>query len=180
MPSMRTAGWGTNARLARLSDTRASSAFASPSRTSGVKRSGGNRITSAIAGTPRRSASPPRISRTSFGRFFKTGSGSCKVRTSWGDRAPVRPRGHPRSAPGGSMEGFKVVTPLVPRFRDTDAMGHLNNAVYVTYFEVARTAYWKALTGDKDYQKVPFILAHTTIDFRSPAFVHETLLVGIR
>jgi acyl-CoA thioester hydrolase len=78
------------------------------------------------------------------------------------------------------MEGFKVVTPLVPRFRDTDAMGHLNNAVYVTYFEVARTAYWRALTGDRDYQKVPFILAHTTIDFRSPAFVHETLLVGIR
>ena len=78
------------------------------------------------------------------------------------------------------MEGFKVVTPLVPRFRDTDAMGHLNNAVYVTYFEVARTAWWRALTGDKDYQKVPFILAHTTIDFRSPAFVHETLLVGIR
>ena len=78
------------------------------------------------------------------------------------------------------MNGFRVVTPLVPRFRDTDAMGHLNNAVYVTYFEVARTAYWQALTGDRDYQKVPFILAHTTIDFRSPAFVHEKLLVGIR
>jgi len=78
------------------------------------------------------------------------------------------------------MQGFKVVTPLTPRFRDTDAMGHLNNAVYVTYFEVARTAYWRALTGDLDYQKVPFILAHTTIDFRSPAFVFETLLVGIR
>jgi len=27
---------------------------------------------------------------------------------------------------------------------------------------------------------VPFILAHTTIDFRSPAFVRETLRVGIR
>ena len=78
------------------------------------------------------------------------------------------------------MQGFRVVTPLVPRFRDTDAMGHLNNAVYVTYFEMARTAYWRELTGDRDYQKVPFILAHTTIDFRSPAFVHETLLVGIR
>ena len=78
------------------------------------------------------------------------------------------------------MEGFKVVTPLTPRFRDTDAMGHLNNAVYVTYFEMARTAYWLALTGDRDYLKVPFILAHTTIDFRSPAFVFETLQVGIR
>ena len=78
------------------------------------------------------------------------------------------------------MEGFRVVTPLTPRFRDTDAMGHLNNAVYMTYFEMARTAWWTALIGDPDYQKVPFILAHTTIDFRSPAFVHETLLVGIR
>ena len=78
------------------------------------------------------------------------------------------------------MQGFKVVMPLTPRFRDTDAMGHLNNAVYMTYFEMARTAYWRELTGDRDYQKVPFILAHTTIDFRSPAFVRETLRVGIR
>ena len=78
------------------------------------------------------------------------------------------------------MQGFRVVTQVTPRFRDTDAMGHLNNAVYMTYFEMARTAYWRELTGDADYQKVPFILAHTTIDFRSPAFVYETLRVGIR
>jgi acyl-CoA thioester hydrolase len=78
------------------------------------------------------------------------------------------------------MHGFKVVTPLLPRFRDTDAMGHLNNAVYLTYFEVARTAYWTALTGTRNYHEVPFILAHTTIDFRSPAFVYERLMVGIR
>ena len=36
------------------------------------------------------------------------------------------------------------------------------------------------MTGDPDYQKVPFILAHTTIDFRSPGYVHETLEIGIR
>jgi acyl-CoA thioester hydrolase len=78
------------------------------------------------------------------------------------------------------MEGFKVSVPVTPRFRDTDAMGHLNNAVYVTYFEVARMAYWRALTGTRNYHEVPFILAHTTIDFRSPAFVYEQLAVGIR
>ena len=78
------------------------------------------------------------------------------------------------------MKGFRVVAKIVPRFRDTDAMGHVNNAVYLTYFEVARTAYWTELTGDRNYQRVPFILAHTTLDFRSPAFVQETLLVGIR
>ncbi|MEZ4652615.1 MAG: hypothetical protein R3E12_03155 [Candidatus Eisenbacteria bacterium] len=32
---------------------------------------------------------------------------------------------------------FRVWTDLEPRFRDTDAMGHVNNAVYVTYLEVA-------------------------------------------
>ena len=74
----------------------------------------------------------------------------------------------------------RLWVPLRPRFRDTDAMGHLNNAVYVTYFEIARGEYWRALTRESNYQRVPFILAHTTIDFRSPAFVHETLRVGIR
>ncbi len=78
------------------------------------------------------------------------------------------------------MEGFRMAVPVRPRLRDTDAMGHVNNAVYLTYFEVARTEYWRALTGSPRYQEVPFILAHTTIDFRSPALVHEDLEVGIR
>ena len=33
---------------------------------------------------------------------------------------------------------WTVIAPLRPRFRDTDAMGHINNAVYMTYLEVAR------------------------------------------
>ena len=78
------------------------------------------------------------------------------------------------------METYRLWVPITPRFRDTDAMGHVNNAVYLTYFEVARTAYWTAMTGDADYQRVPFILAHTTIDFRSPALVRDALEVGIR
>ena len=78
------------------------------------------------------------------------------------------------------MDGFRLAVPLRPRFRDTDAMGHLNNAVYVTYFEIARAEYWRQMTGDPNYQRVPFILAHTTIDFRSPGYVHEMLEIGIR
>jgi acyl-CoA thioester hydrolase len=75
---------------------------------------------------------------------------------------------------------FTVVHEIVPRFRDTDAMGHINNAVYVTYIEVARQAYWARLDRDPDYGRVPFILAHVTIDFRSEALVNEILAVGIR
>ena len=75
---------------------------------------------------------------------------------------------------------FPVVHPLRPRFRDTDAMGHINNAVYVTYLEVARQEYCRALDHTVDYREVPFILAHVTIDFRSEALVMETLELGVR
>ena len=55
-------------------------------------------------------------------------------------------------------ESFTVVHVLHPRFRDTDAMGHINNAVYITYLEVGRQEYWKALENLTDYRRVPFIL----------------------
>ncbi len=74
---------------------------------------------------------------------------------------------------------FAVTHPVEVRFRDTDAMGHVNNACYVTYLEVARQAYWERLTGDSNYQDIPFILARVEVDFRSPAYVGETLEVGI-
>ena len=78
------------------------------------------------------------------------------------------------------MKDFTVVHELAPRFRDTDAMGHINNAVYVTYLEVARQVYWQRLSGAEDYTRVPFILAHVTIDFRAEALVREVLLLGLR
>jgi acyl-CoA thioester hydrolase len=75
---------------------------------------------------------------------------------------------------------FPVVHRLQPRFRDTDAMGHINNAVYITYLEVARQEYWRALDASGDYRRVPFILAHVNCDFRSEALVMETLTLSIR
>jgi acyl-CoA thioester hydrolase len=76
--------------------------------------------------------------------------------------------------------GWTIVAPLRPRFRDTDAMGHINNAVYVTYLEVARQEYWRAFRNDEDYRVVPFILARVEIDFRSEAMMRETLELCIR
>ena len=76
---------------------------------------------------------------------------------------------------------FRLNHEIVPRFRDTDAMGHINHAVLVTYLEVGRQAYWWALEGpDYDYGRVPFILAGVTADFRSEALLHEVLEVGVR
>lgn len=75
---------------------------------------------------------------------------------------------------------WTVVAPLRPRFRDTDAMGHINNAVYVTYIEVARQEYWRAFKGDSNYKVVPFIFARVEMDFRSEGLMHELLELCIR
>lgn len=75
---------------------------------------------------------------------------------------------------------WTVIAPLRPRFRDTDAMGHINNAVYVTYIEVARQEYWRAFTNNQNYKSVPFILARVEVDFRSEALMHEMLELCIR
>ena len=75
---------------------------------------------------------------------------------------------------------WTIVAPLRPRFRDTDGMGHINNAVYVTYLEVARQEYWRAFRSNEDYRVVPFILARIEVDFRSEALVFESLELCIR
>jgi acyl-CoA thioester hydrolase len=78
------------------------------------------------------------------------------------------------------VAAFTVVRDLMPRFRDTDAMGHINNAVYITYLEVARQAYWQELDAQSDYRRVPFILAGVKVDFRSEALMKETLELALR
>ena len=79
-----------------------------------------------------------------------------------------------------SESPFTVVYELQARFRDTDAMGHINNAVYITYLEVARQEYWRRLAGDTNYQRVPFILARVECDFRSEARMDEQLELHVR
>lgn len=72
------------------------------------------------------------------------------------------------------MEPF--VVPVSVRFRDCDPMGHVNNAVYLTYFEVARAAWMQQIQGTAE---LPFILAEATVTFRSPAVFGEVLQVAL-
>jgi len=58
------------------------------------------------------------------------------------------------------------------RFRDCDAMGHVNNAVFSTYLEQARIG---VLGGLED-----FILARVEIDFRAELRAHEEVEIASR
>ena len=51
------------------------------------------------------------------------------------------------------------------RFRDLDALGHVNNAVYFTYFEEGRKSFFDSLYPKRDLYDVRFILAHVRCDF---------------
>ncbi len=64
-------------------------------------------------------------------------------------------------------------------FRDLDALGHVNNAVYSTYFESARLAYYGELTG-LTLKEMDIILAELTITFHAPAFFNDQLAIGVR
>jgi acyl-CoA thioester hydrolase len=62
--------------------------------------------------------------------------------------------------------------PLQTRFNDYDSKGHVNNAVYLTYFELGRVQAWLAAGGEVDGD---FILAEAKIAYRSPAMMGDPL-----
>jgi acyl-CoA thioester hydrolase len=57
------------------------------------------------------------------------------------------------------------VVPHHVLFRDLDPFGHVNNAVFLTYFEWARTLLWFDITGRRGARDIGFIVARTECDF---------------
>ena len=58
-------------------------------------------------------------------------------------------------------------------------MGHVNNAVYLTYLEVARFAYWNDVAGGRWFGDVGFIVARAEIDYKASAETSDTLNVHL-
>ncbi len=78
------------------------------------------------------------------------------------------------------MEDFKKTTIEIPvRFRDVDAMGHVNNAVYFTYFEEGRKALLLEVLGIVDPADYSFILASIRCDFRKAVRMGDHIALDI-
>lgn len=72
----------------------------------------------------------------------------------------------------------KTTLPITIRFRDTDAMGHVNNAVYLSYFELARMHYFDQLIqGRWDWTQDGIILARNEVDYIVPVFLLDSVYV---
>ncbi len=68
------------------------------------------------------------------------------------------------------------------RFRDCDAMGHVNNAVYFTYFEQARAVMAETLGLRRELSQAGLgvILAHTSCDYKAQVVFGDQVEVGVR
>ena len=80
---------------------------------------------------------------------------------------------------------FRYRHPIEVRYVDTDALGHVNNAVYLSYFEAARAGYYAALAGRPfgsggDAARETFVIAEAHIAYRSPALFGEPLACWCR
>jgi acyl-CoA thioester hydrolase len=65
--------------------------------------------------------------------------------------------------------------PISIRFADIDALGHVNNAVFLSYLEVARTAFWAEHVGKVEVRQIDFVLARVEIDYRRPVLFDDPL-----
>ncbi|MFE8072435.1 thioesterase family protein [Marinobacteraceae bacterium S3BR75-40.1] len=77
-----------------------------------------------------------------------------------------------------------IRTSIQPRFSDFDALGHLNNAKYLEYVEVARIHAFADVLGVR-LQEISAVMGTATINFLRPVqlfekLVLETAIVDVR
>lgn len=69
----------------------------------------------------------------------------------------------------------KINIDINVRFRDIDSMGHVNNAVFFTYFEEGRKAFLHTLFNIIEPEDYNFILAHISCDFLRPVKLADSI-----
>lgn len=65
------------------------------------------------------------------------------------------------------MSGYFVATDIQTRFCDFDVLGHLNNAVYSTYIELARVHFFQGIL-EMDLTQTTGVVANYNIDYKRP------------
>ena len=60
---------------------------------------------------------------------------------------------------------FNFSIPIQIRWNDLDPLGHVNNAVYVTYFEIARGYFMLKAAKGWDWHKNMFLIGNVNVSF---------------
>lgn len=80
-----------------------------------------------------------------------------------------------------NLSEFNFQTPIHIRFSDIDMLGHVNNAIYLTYMEYARLPYFRKVFGELiDWKETGLIIAKTLVNYKRPIFLRDNLYVAVR
>lgn len=73
---------------------------------------------------------------------------------------------------------FRHRLPVQIRFNDIDMFGHLNNSVYLQFFDLAKYRYFRKVMGDDfDMRSLAVVIVNINCNFYEPAFLDEPLTV---
>jgi acyl-CoA thioester hydrolase len=62
--------------------------------------------------------------------------------------------------------GFPFAYPVTVRFRDLDPMGHAHHSLPLIYFEEARAAFWRQLTGRDEIESIDYVIGRVRVTYR--------------
>lgn len=73
---------------------------------------------------------------------------------------------------------FRHSIPIQIRFNDVDTFGHVNNSIYFSFYDLAKTDYFKAVLPDgMNWKDIALVIANINADFISPIYFHENIEV---
>jgi acyl-CoA thioester hydrolase len=74
------------------------------------------------------------------------------------------------------MDGYTFSIDIEPQYRDLDPNGHVNQAVYTSYCEQARAAYWEEVIGQR-HDRAPVALVSSEFEYTAELTLGETVTV---
>ena len=73
---------------------------------------------------------------------------------------------------------FNHTTPIQLRFNDFDALGHVNNSVYFSFYDLGKTSYFNEVLPDVSVSKeVGVVIGHIEVSFLLPVYPEEKVAV---
>ncbi|RLT75557.1 acyl-CoA thioesterase [bacterium J10(2018)] len=73
---------------------------------------------------------------------------------------------------------FRHMLPLQMRFNDFDMLGHLNNAVYIQFFDLGKSSYFQdVLPQAVDWKHINIVVVNINCDYYAPTYIHESVAV---
>ena len=73
---------------------------------------------------------------------------------------------------------FRHTLPIQLRFNDIDPLGHVNNSVYFSFYDLGKTSYFKDVSSEGPFrQDTGVVIAHAEVDFLAPVRPGESVAV---